>query len=164
MVFAHIERVPLLAGRLDHQDRLTGANILAYLRGDDISYGGGGAVTDFFCRFLASEETYNPLMLTLPKALKIDVRRGGSREWIEASVRFAAGELAEGRLATSSVMARLSESLLTEAIRQHSSTLAEEDMGWLKGLRDPQVGRALALVHQRISAPWSVETLAREVA
>jgi AraC-like DNA-binding protein len=129
-----------------------------------IFHGGGGAVTHFFCGFLASEETYNPLMLTLPKALKIDVRRGGSREWIEASVRFAAGELAEGRLASSSVMARLSESLLTEAIRQHSSTLAEEDMGWLKGLRDPQVGRALALVHQRISAPWSVESLAREVA
>ena len=100
----------------------------------------------------------------MPKALKIDVRRGGSREWIEASVRFAAGELAEGRLASSSVMARLSESLLTEAIRQHSSTLAEEDMGWLKGLRDPQVGRALALVHERISAPWSVDSLAREVA
>jgi len=129
-----------------------------------ISHGGGGAATRIFCGFLASEEMYNPLMLTLPKALKIDVRRGGSREWIEASVRFAAGELAEGRLASSSVMARLSESLLTEAIRQYSSTLAEEDMGWLKGLRDPQVGRALALIHQRIGAPWSVESLAREVA
>ncbi len=40
-------------------------------------------------------------MSTLPKALKIDVRGAGSREWIEASVRFAAGELAEGRLASS---------------------------------------------------------------
>jgi AraC-like DNA-binding protein len=129
-----------------------------------ITYGGGGTATRIFCGFLASQEMHNPLMLTLPKALKIDVRRGGSREWIEASVRFAAAELAEGRLASSSVMARLSESLLTEAIRQYSSTLAEEDMGWLKGLRDPQVGRALALIHQRIGAPWSVESLAREVA
>src|SRR4029077_4466228 len=35
MVFAHIEREPLLARRLDHQDRLTRANILAHLCGDD---------------------------------------------------------------------------------------------------------------------------------
>jgi hypothetical protein len=64
------------------------------------------------CGFLASEETTNPLISTLPKALKIDVRQGATREWIEASVRFAAGELAEGKLASSSVMTRVSESLL----------------------------------------------------
>src|SRR5215471_1162058 len=35
MVFARVEREPLLARRLDHQDRLTRSNILAHLRGDD---------------------------------------------------------------------------------------------------------------------------------
>ena len=129
-----------------------------------ISHGGGGAATRIVCGFLASEESYNPLMSTLPRALKIDVRQGASREWIEASVRFAAGELADGRLASSSVMSRLSESLLTEAVRQYSSTLAEKEVSWLKGLKDPQVGRALALIHHKLSAPWSVEALAKEVA
>src|ERR1700730_9172129 len=38
MVFAYIEREPLLACRLDHQDRLTCANILAHLCGDDAHY------------------------------------------------------------------------------------------------------------------------------
>ena len=92
------------------------------------------------------------------------MRGGGSREWIEASVRFAASELAEGRLASSSVLTRLSESLLTEAVRQYASTLAEEEVGWLKGFKDPHIGRALALIHHQLSAPWSAETLAREVA
>ena len=59
-----------------------------------ICYGGGGTATRIVCGFLASEETTNPLISTLPKALKIDVRQGATREWIEASVRFAAGELA----------------------------------------------------------------------
>jgi AraC-like DNA-binding protein len=116
------------------------------------------------CGFLASEEDYNPLFSTLPKALKIDIRSGASREWIEASVRFAAEELAEGKLASSNVMTRLSESLLTEAIRQYSATLTDESVGWLKGLKDPYVGRALALIHQRPAASWSAELLAREVA
>ena len=107
---------------------------------------------------------YNPLFSTLPKALKIDVRGGASREWIETSVRFAANELAEGRLASSGVIARLSESLLTEAVRQYASTLAEEEVGWLKGVKDPHIGRALALIHHGLGAPWSAEGLAREVA
>jgi AraC-like DNA-binding protein len=129
-----------------------------------ISHGGGGAATSIVCGFLASEETYNPLISSLPKALKIDVRRAASREWIETSVRFAAGELAEGRLASSSVMTRLSETLFTESVRQYSSTLAENELGWLKGLKDPYIGRALALIHQKLSEPWSAQSLATEVA
>jgi AraC-like DNA-binding protein len=129
-----------------------------------IVHGGGGVATRIVCGFLESEDSYNPLFSSLPKALKIDMRGGAAREWIEASVRFAANELAEGRLASSSVITRLSESLLTEAVREYASTLAEEEMGWLKGVRDPHIGRALALIHHQLGAPWSAETLAREVA
>ena len=124
-------------------------------------HGGGGAGTRIVCGFLASEDFYNPLISTLPKALKIDVRRAASREWIEASVRFAANELAEGRVASSSVIARLSESLLTEAVRQYASTVAEEEVGWLKGVKDPHIGRALASIHYQLDASWSAEGLAR---
>jgi AraC-like DNA-binding protein len=129
-----------------------------------INHGGGGARTHIYCGFLASGEASNPLMLTLPKAVKIDIRTAASREWIEASVRFAAGELAEGRLASSGIMSRLAESLLTEAIRQYSTMLGEQDVGWLNGLKDPQIGRVLALIHHRLNAPWSAESLAREAA
>jgi AraC-like DNA-binding protein len=129
-----------------------------------ITHGGGGEATRVVCGFLGSEDIYNPLIEALPKVLKLDVREGTSRDWIEASVRFAASELAAGRLASSSVMSRLSELLLVEAVRQYSSKLPEEEVGWLKGLKDPQVGRALALMHHNIAAPWSADVLAREVA
>lgn len=128
-----------------------------------IRHGGGGIATRIVCGFLANEETYNPLIAALPKVLKIDVRQGASRAWIEATVRFAASELTEGRLASSSVMARLSETLLIEAVRQYSSGLAEQEAGWLKGLKDPHIGRALALIHHKISESWSAEALASEV-
>jgi AraC-like DNA-binding protein len=129
-----------------------------------IEHGGGGPATRVVCGFLASEENFNPLISALPKILKVDIRYGASREWIEASVRFAAGELVDGQLASSSVLIRLSELLFTEAVRQYSSTLGEDEVGWLKGLKDPHVGRALALIHHKPGEPWSVETLAGEVA
>jgi AraC-like DNA-binding protein len=113
---------------------------------------------------LPRNDPHNPLIATLPRMLKLDARQGASRDWVEASVRFAASELTKGRIASSNVMSRLSELLLVEAVREYSSTLGDQVAGWLKGLTDPHVGRALALIHQDPSASWSAEVLAKEVA
>lgn len=128
-----------------------------------VSYGGGGDAVHLVCGFLASDQLHNPFIDALPRILKIDVRHGTSRDWVEASVRFAANELIEGRRASSSVVSRLSELLLVEAVRSYSLTLGEQERGWLKGFADPHIRRALALIHRNISNPWSVEALAREV-
>jgi AraC-like DNA-binding protein len=129
-----------------------------------IRHGGGREPTSIICGFLGTQDAFNPLLSTLPRALKLDISKGASRDWIEASVRFAAAELVRGRLASSSVMSGLSEVLLVEAVREYSSTLVDWERGWLKGLSDPNIGRALALIHGDISAPWSAEALAKEVA
>jgi len=69
-----------------------------------------------------------------------------------------------GALASSGVMARLSELLFVEAVRNYASSLSEAETGWLKGVTDSHVGRALALIHSDIAKPWSAEALAKEVA
>lgn len=137
--------------------------------GDDgglarIHHGGGGAVTHIVCGFLATEDAHNPLLATLPPVLKIDIRQGTSRDWVEASVRFAARELTEGKFASSGIMSRLSELLFVEAVRNYASALGDEHSGWLKGVKDPYVGRALALMHGNIAHPWTAEELASQVA
>lgn len=129
-----------------------------------VVHGGGGELTHMVCGFLGSEDVSNPLLSTLPRALKIDMREGTARDWVEASVRFAATELAAGRLASSGIMSRLSEVLLVEAVRQYAAALGEGDVGWMKGFSDPQIGRALAAIHKNLAAPWSAESLAKEVA
>ena len=129
-----------------------------------IDHGGGGEPARVICGFLASEQPYHPLLATLPKIVKVDVSRRSSRDWIESSLRFAASELAEGRLASSGTMSRVAEALLTEAIQQYASSLDDGGSGWLRGLADPYIGRALTLIHQNLAAPWTNETLAKEVA
>jgi AraC-like DNA-binding protein len=110
-----------------------------------------------------SDTVFNPLIATLPQVLKIGVQEGTSRAWIEASVRFAAEELTKGNFAASDVMSRLSELLLVEAVRSYASDMDERAIGWLRGLADPYVGRALAAIHRDNSKSWSSEELAREV-
>jgi AraC-like DNA-binding protein len=128
-----------------------------------IDYGGGGEATRIVCGFLATEQVHNPLIETLPRLLKLDIREGVSRDWVEASVRFAARELATGKFASSAVMSRLSELLFVEAVRDYASGLDVRQTGWLGGLKDPQVGRALALLHGHMDRSWTTEELAREV-
>ncbi len=127
-----------------------------------VRYGGSGEETNIVCGFLGSDEMRNPLLSTLPAALKLDIREGTKREWIEASVQYAASELVAGRLASSDLISRLSEVLLIEAVRHYAATLGPERLGWLKGLSDPHVGRALAMIHRDIGADFSTETLAKE--
>jgi len=129
-----------------------------------IRHGGGGAATHIVCGFLASDDAYNPLIAALPRLLKVDIREAASRDWIEASIRFAAAELTHGRVASPDVMSRVAELLFVEAVRRYADALPSDAAGWLRGLKDPQVGRALALIHRDIAGPWSAESLAREVA
>lgn len=43
------------------------------------------------------------------------------------------------------------------------NSLPQSERGWLAGLRDPIVGRALSLLHTRMHQPWTADDLAREI-
>ena len=128
-----------------------------------ITYGGGGEATQLLCGFLGSETSFSPLLASLPPVLKLDVRTTASGAWIESSFRFAASEIAAGRIGSATVITKLSELLFVEAVSQFVGSLPAERRGWLAGLRDPQVGRALAALHSRPSEAWTAENLALEV-
>jgi len=57
----------------------------------------------------------------------------------------------------------LSELLFVEAVSHYIAELPEDRKGWLAGLRDPQIGQALALMHATPAKDWSAEALASEV-
>lgn len=129
-----------------------------------VNYGGGGAPTRLLCGFLGCEDTYSPLIAALPRVLTVDMREATSKELVEASLKFAAAEIAEGRLAASDIQSRLAELLFIEAVRRYADGLDKRRSGWLRALEDPGIGRALALIHQDIAAPWTADSLARDVA
>ncbi|KAB0503078.1 AraC family transcriptional regulator [Pseudomonas moorei] len=128
-----------------------------------IKYGGGGEATQLLCGFLGSETAFSPLLSSLPSLLKLDLRATASGAWIESSFRFAVSEIAAGRVGSTTVIAKLSELLFVEAVSQYVASLPAERRGWLAGLRDPHIGRALALLHARPVEGWTAEALALEV-
>ncbi len=61
------------------------------------------------------------------------------------------------------MLAKLSELMFVEALRAHIDELPPEARSWVAGLRDPEIGTALRLVHGRFAEAWTLERLAREV-
>ena len=54
--------------------------------------------------------------------------------------------------------------MFVEVIRMHMDKLGNNSTGWLAGLRDPLVGRALTLLHARPMHAWTLEELPSEAA
>jgi AraC-like DNA-binding protein len=129
-----------------------------------IHHGGTGARTRMICGFLGCDRAEgNPVLSTLPPLLKLDVEQSGAAEWIRSTFQYAAEEVAAGRPGSETVLAKLSELLFVEAVRRYAEALPQGQAGWLAGLRDPYVARALALLHRDIARPWNMDDLGREV-
>lgn len=125
--------------------------------------GGAGARSRFICGFMACDKrTCKPLLDALPRMLKVSLRDSPAAAWIEATMKRAALETRAPSAGGDVVLARLAELLFVEAIREYARSLPESQHGWLAGLRDPHVGRALALLHGDPGRDWAVETLAQE--
>ena len=128
-----------------------------------IRHGGGGAVTRMICGYLGCDAAYgNPVVATLPASMKIKVADAGPAEWIRSTFQYAANEVGNGRPGSQTVLAKISELLFVEAVRSYVEGLPADRTGWLAGLRDPVVARALALMHSDIARAWSVEELGRQ--
>lgn len=132
---------------------------------------GGGSVppAQFVCGFLGCDlRPFNPLLSALPSLLH--VRRPNGRagddggDLLGRLVELALAEAQMHRAGGSSIRLGLSELMFVEVVRRHLGSLPAGETGWIAGLRDPIVGRALALLHDRPAAAWTVERLAREVA
>ena len=129
-----------------------------------IHHGGAGGRTRMVCGFLGCDSAEgNPVISTLPPLLKFKVEQGGgAAEWICSTFQYAAEEVAAGRPGSETVLAKLSELLFIEAVRRYAEALPQSQTGWLAGLRDPYVARALALLHRDVTRPWNVNDLGRE--
>jgi AraC-like DNA-binding protein len=104
----------------------------------------------------------HPLLAALPAVLVIRAERGEPHPWLRSHLDALACESRSGRPGGSAVIARLSEVLFVQAVRYHLAELPEGAGGWLTVLREPQLRRAVALMHRAPDRAWTVAELARE--
>lgn len=129
-----------------------------------LRYGGGGAVTRLVCGYLACESAlFRTILAALPRLMIIDLHDDPGGQWLATSLQFSLAESSAPKAGAGAVLAKLSELMFVEAIRRHIEGLPPEQQGWLAGLRDRFVGKALALMHSNPARSWTVDDLAGSV-
>lgn len=122
---------------------------------------GGPPTTSLICGFLGCDlRPFNPLLASLPRRMHV---RGMSSPWLGSFTRQVTEECRLGRAGVDCVLTRLAELMFIEVVRRYLDELPLGQIGWLAGLRDEVVGRALALLHARPEHTWTLASLAREV-
>jgi AraC-like DNA-binding protein len=126
--------------------------------------GGGGDLTKFVCGYLSCDPQLSRVFLgALPPILKVSIRDDPSGDWLERSIRYSVDNVDASRPGCGAVLAKLSEVLFVETLRRYIADLPPGQTGWLAGVRDPEVGKTLALLHRQPSHHWTIALLAKEV-
>lgn len=123
---------------------------------------GTGERTHFVCGYLGCDaRLFNPILKHLPRLLHATASESAGS--IQPLFQLAALETAAPRPGGETVLSKIAELMFVDVVRRHIASLPADAAGWLSGLRDPQIGGALALLHGRPAETWTVERLAREV-
>ena len=123
--------------------------------------GADGERAELVCGYLGCDASpFNPLLGALPRMLVVKDR--GTSALMKELLRAAIDERSSRRAGAESVLAKISELMFVQAIRQHMDALAADARCWLSGLRDEHIGRALQLIHAEPAKNWSLAQLAKE--
>jgi AraC-like DNA-binding protein len=129
-----------------------------------VRYGTGPAEVELVCGFFGCDaRPFNPLLAALPRVLRASDRDGPRSGWLSRFVEVAEAESRSPGPGGEGVLSRISELMFVELVRRHVEALPPNRSGWLAGLRDPHVGRALTALHASPGDAWTVDGLARAV-
>jgi AraC-like DNA-binding protein len=121
------------------------------------------APTHIVCGFIGCDlKPFNPLIATLPRVLHLPATE--SDAWIGPMLGRAVAESRVHRAGGEAMLQRISEMVFVDAVRRYVETLPPQGTGWLAGLRDRHIGKALAAMHAEPARPWSLEALASAAA
>jgi AraC-like DNA-binding protein len=126
-----------------------------------LRHGGGGASTTVVCGVVRFDHPAAlHLIGLLPALIHVDAWRSPEMEWIQSTLGFMAAEARELRPGGETIITRLADILVIQAIRSWMAREPAARTGWLGALRDKQIGRAMALIHRDPGRSWTVASLA----
>ncbi|MFY2558806.1 cupin domain-containing protein, partial [Corallococcus terminator] len=130
-----------------------------------LRHGGGGAPTTLICGAVRLDHpAAQHLVALLPGIIRVEPAGSSCMEWLQSTLSFMAAEAKELRPGGETVITRLADVLVVQALRDWMAQDPSARTGWLGALQDPELGRALALIHREPTQPWTVASLAARVA
>jgi len=121
---------------------------------------GPGDLTRIVCGAFLFGDEQHPAVAGFPRCIHVPCRRGTAPPWLAGLTAALTAEAVEGGPGSEVVMARLSDALITRALRHHAES-GDDEPGWLRALGDPPLAAALTAVHADLAGRWTLPSLAR---
>jgi AraC-like DNA-binding protein len=130
-----------------------------------LRHGGGGEAIDMVCGAVRFDHpAARKLLAVLPRVLIFDPATSPAQlEWLRSTLRLMALEAEAVHPGGETVITRLSDVLIVQALRAWLESDSAAQAGWLGAVRDPQIGRAISLIHREPGRPWTVASLADQI-
>ncbi|MEP2717089.1 AraC family transcriptional regulator [Pseudophaeobacter sp.] len=128
---------------------------------ETLQFGGGGALTRAMYGIVRFDHAAGQRLVSLlPKPLHVASWGAQFSDWLQSTLRFIACEARALRPGGETMITRLADIIVIETIRNWISSAPEAQAGWLLGLRDAQIGRAIREMHRTPAQDWTVADLA----
>ncbi|HWK74347.1 MAG TPA: AraC family transcriptional regulator [Povalibacter sp.] len=111
-----------------------------------------------------SQEGAHPLLTLLPPVIRIPADQANADSELQTLLRLLTQESTRRDVGTDLVVPRLIDTLFVYVLRTWLRDQPEGSAGWFGALRDPQIRKALSLIHESPQVPWTVESLAHQAA
>ena len=130
-----------------------------------LRHGGGGAPSTLVCGAVRFDHpAAHAMVKLLPRVIHLDAANSPHADWMESTLRLMAAEAKALRPGGETVITRLADILVVQAIRSWIQQDPAAQTGWLGALQDPQIGRAIMLIHREPARAWTLASLATAVA
>lgn len=153
---------PYRTSNADDAPELDGNSFFAGARGEDGVIRLGNEPPDKIViggRFVFDEEGAAWLREALPPIIHISASSPTAGP-LRATLALLGSEAGGGAPGESVVVDRLADILLIQALRAHLAESGRERAGWLAGLADPKLAKAMRAFHKDVALDWSVASLA----
>ncbi|WP_077033374.1 AraC family transcriptional regulator [Pelomonas sp. KK5] len=104
---------------------------------------------------------HHPLLASLPDRLRVP-RPAHASPWTASALGFLGNESGRGLPGFAAQARRLAELLLNDLLRRHLLSSPAHAAGWLQGLTDPALARALFAMHRKPGQHWTLARLAQQ--
>jgi AraC-like DNA-binding protein len=130
-----------------------------------VKLGEDGTRAYLVCGYIGfNAKPLNPVLNTLPKMLVVKghINSDGLMKQLFLSTLQ---EMRKSSESAKSIVAKLTELIFTQALRQHMENHADGDnQNWLSAIQDEHIGKVLKLIHKDPFKKWTLTLLANECA
>jgi transcriptional regulator GlxA family with amidase domain len=106
----------------------------------------------------------HPLTSLFPPLVHLPAHQAERQVQLQLLLQLLRHEAVDAGSGTELVVPRLVDSLLVFVVRAWFEGQPVGAGGWFGALRDPSIAKALSLIHEQPQKPWTVGSLARQVA